>query len=101
MRTICRAHLTSWSAWSMVSLERGGPVVDVVQELRCRICRAPARLAANPYFGTGLSVHRQIQVCTRCQAISFPPRPERDEAVADTAPPVGWRARLGAWLHAH
>jgi len=76
-------------------------VEGAAAELRCRICRAPARLADNPYFGTGLSVHRQIQVCTRCQAISFPPRAEQDAAEAVTAPPRGWRARLGAWLHAH
>jgi len=68
--------------------------------LRCRICRQPARLAPNPYYGTGLSVHRQIQVCTRCSAISFPPPEEPDETEAGAAPPTGWRARLGAWLHA-
>ena len=31
-------------------------VEGAAAELRCRICRAPARLADNPYFGTGLSV---------------------------------------------
>ena len=67
--------------------------------LTCRICRAATRLEPNPYHGRGLSVHPHIQVCTRCSAISFPPRAVCDEVAPCDEPPVGWRARLAAWLH--
>lgn len=70
-------------------------------KLTCRICRADARLAPNPYFGTGLSVHSHIQVCTRCGAISFPPAPERDAAAAPSSGAApGWGARVRSWLGA-
>jgi DNA-directed RNA polymerase subunit RPC12/RpoP len=46
-----------------MSLPRSG--VDV-REVRCPTCNARTRTVPNPFFGTGLSVHRYVVQCVRC-----------------------------------
>lgn len=46
-------------------------------ELQCQNCSSTAMtVSTNPYFGTGLAVHRHIAECDGCGAVSFVPEPE-------------------------
>ena len=67
---------------------------------RCTGCGETARLAPNPYFGTGLSVHRHIVTCARCGTLGFAPRSELEPTTETGSTPVAvgpWR-RLASWL---
>ena len=45
--------------------------------LECEACASTAMtVSPNPYFGTGLAVHRHIAVCDGCGAVAFVPEPE-------------------------
>ena len=45
--------------------------------LECETCASTAMtVSPNPYFGTGLAVHRHIAVCDGCGAVAFVPEPE-------------------------
>lgn len=45
--------------------------------LECQTCTSTAMtVSPNPYFGTGLAVHRHIAVCDSCGAVAFVPEPE-------------------------
>ncbi|WP_285114970.1 hypothetical protein [Leifsonia sp. fls2-241-R2A-40a] len=37
-----------------------------MREASCPQCRSAARLVANPYYGAGLAVHRDLLVCQDC-----------------------------------
>ncbi|KQO81851.1 MULTISPECIES: hypothetical protein [unclassified Frigoribacterium] len=68
----------------------------------CPSCGEDARLAANPYYGTGLSVHPHVVTCTHCGRLGFAPRADSgpaDDAEATPAVRGPWR-RLTAWLGA-
>jgi hypothetical protein len=44
--------------------------------LECEACHSTAMtVSPNPYFGTGLAVHRHIAVCDGCGAVAFVPEP--------------------------
>lgn len=59
---------------------------------RCARCGAPVRVVANPYYGVGLAVHRQLSSCTRCDLVEFMPG-GRDEASVDRVE----ASRPGLW----
>ena len=68
----------------------------------CPSCGKDARLAPNPYYGTGLSVHPHVVTCTHCGRLGFAPRPDSRPADDAETMPVDrgpWR-RLTAWLGA-
>jgi hypothetical protein len=70
------------------------------RSIRCAACGETARLAPNPYFGTGLSVHRHVVTCSHCGALGFAPQsdPEPSTETGPTQVTVGpWR-RLATWL---
>lgn len=33
----------------------------------------------NPYFGTGLAIHRYVALCTGCHHVAFVPEPTPEE----------------------
>ncbi|MHA6669173.1 hypothetical protein ACX3O0_09930 [Homoserinimonas sp. A447] len=49
---------------------------DRTVTLECETCTSTAMtISPNPYFGTGLAVHRHIAVCDSCGAVAFVPEP--------------------------
>jgi hypothetical protein len=49
---------------------------DLATPLACETCTSTAlTISPNPYFGTGLAVHRHIAVCDACGAVAFVPEP--------------------------
>lgn len=49
---------------------------DLTASLECETCTSTAlTISPNPYFGTGLAVHRHIAVCDACGAVAFVPEP--------------------------
>jgi hypothetical protein len=42
-----------------------------MRETTCPQCRGAARLIANPYYGAGLAVHRDLLVCEDCGFSGF------------------------------
>lgn len=44
--------------------------------MECAGCASAMTVSPNPYFGTGLAVHRHIAVCDGCGAVAFVPEPE-------------------------
>jgi len=69
-----------------------------VRDIPCPSCRSRTRTVPNPFFGTGLSVHRYVVQCVRCdwtrlvkdseRGIStlraVAPTPEEEPAPAET-----------------
>ncbi|ERK72132.1 hypothetical protein N136_01524 [Leifsonia aquatica ATCC 14665] len=51
------------------------------------------RVVANPYYGVGLAVHRQLSSCTRCDLVEFMPA-GRD---GDEVPARGEVLRSSRW----
>lgn len=41
--------------------------LEVNDSFRCPSCKGLTRTAANPFFGTGLSVHRYTVQCVECE----------------------------------
>lgn len=46
------------------------------RNMQCETCTSAMTVSPNPYFGTGLAVHRHIAVCDGCGAVAFVPEPE-------------------------
>ena len=44
-------------------------------KMECETCTSAMTVSPNPYFGTGLAVHRHIAVCDGCGAVAFVPEP--------------------------
>lgn len=56
---------------------RANATTDPTGALECETCASTAMtVSPNPYFGTGLAVHRHIAVCDGCGAVAFVPEPE-------------------------
>jgi hypothetical protein len=50
---------------------------DRTSVMACQTCASTAlTISPNPYFGTGLAIHRHIAVCDGCGAVAFVPEPE-------------------------
>lgn len=49
---------------------------NTTSEMECEACASSMTVTPNPYFGTGLAVHRLIAMCDGCGAVSFVPEPE-------------------------
>jgi hypothetical protein len=49
---------------------------NTTQNIDCETCASAMTVSPNPYFGTGLAVHRHIAVCDGCGAVAFVPEPE-------------------------
>lgn len=43
--------------------------------LTCESCSSSMTIGRNPYFGTGLAIHRFIATCNGCHGIAFVPEP--------------------------
>jgi hypothetical protein len=53
------------------------PPAVATSALQCAACASTAMtVSPNPYFGTGLAVHRHIAVCDGCGAVAFVPEAE-------------------------
>ncbi len=63
---------------------------DVTSDIQCANCASTAMtISPNPYFGTGLAVHRLIAECDSCGTVAFVPE----------APPVpSLMEKLTAWV---
>ncbi|MEX1079633.1 MAG: hypothetical protein WED09_11050 [Homoserinimonas sp.] len=49
---------------------------ELTSSVSCDTCTSTAMtISPNPYFGTGLAVHRHIAVCDSCGAVAFVPEP--------------------------
>ena len=47
---------------------------DLTRDIQCENCSSVAMtISPNPYFGTGLAVHRLIAECDACGTVSFVP----------------------------
>jgi hypothetical protein len=47
---------------------------DVTSDIQCDSCTSTAMtISPNPYFGTGLAVHRLIAECDACGTVAFVP----------------------------
>ena len=80
-----------------MAIETGGEALPP-----CALCAAPTRREPNPFFGTALSVHPNVLVCTSCATVGFEPtapRPDPEEARCRTRRP-GLRARVAGWYRA-
>lgn len=44
--------------------------------MECESCHCAMTVSPNPYFGTGLAIHRNIAECESCGAVAFVPEPE-------------------------
>jgi len=68
----------------------------------CTLCSAPTRREPNPFYGTALSVHRHVLVCTACATVGFAPAPDDDTPEEARRRPrrVGLRARVAGWYRA-
>ncbi len=49
---------------------------NTTSDMQCEVCTASMTISPNPYFGTGLAVHRHIAECESCGAVAFVPEPE-------------------------
>ena len=65
----------------------------------CPTCGRTARLAPNPYYGTGLSVNPHVLTCLHCRTSEFVrhPRPARSADDAGRVAPGVWQ-RITSWL---
>ena len=67
----------------------------------CTLCAAPTRREPNPFYGTALSVHRHVLVCTSCSTVGFAPVvADAPEEARRRSHPVGLRARVAGWYRA-
>lgn len=41
----------------------------------CAACGSSMEAKPNPYFGTGLAIHRYVALCTGCHRVAFIPEP--------------------------
>ncbi len=41
----------------------------------CAACGSAMESKPNPYFGTGLAIHRYVALCTGCYHVAFVPEP--------------------------
>jgi hypothetical protein len=57
--------------------------------VRCPLCNSATRLEPNAFYGTGLSVHRQVRMCEQCHWMTV----FGDEDLADNAAPAGTSPR--------
>jgi hypothetical protein len=49
---------------------------DLTSDIQCENCASAAMtISPNPYFGTGLAVHRLIAECDACGTVAFVPEP--------------------------
>lgn len=76
--------------------------MDETRELPlCTLCASPTRREINPFFGTALSVHRHVLVCTSCATVGFEPTPDDAPEEARCRPRrAGLRARVAGWYRA-
>jgi hypothetical protein len=76
--------------------------MDETRELPlCTLCAAPTRREPNPFYGTALSVHRHVLVCTSCATVGFAPVVDDDpEEARVRSHRVGLRARVAGWYRA-
>jgi hypothetical protein len=44
----------------------------------CAACGSAMESKPNPYFGTGLAIHRYVALCTGCYHVAFVPEPEEE-----------------------
>ncbi|MCW4386021.1 hypothetical protein OH146_09580 [Salinibacterium sp. SYSU T00001] len=56
--------------------------------MSCPSCRARTRTVPNPFFGTGLSVHRYVVQCVRCEWTRLVKDSARGVTTLRPAPPV-------------
>jgi len=49
---------------------------NTTSDMQCEACSSSMTISPNPYFGTGLAVHRHIAECETCGAVAFVPEPE-------------------------
>lgn len=49
---------------------------NTASEMECETCASSMTVTPNPYFGTGLAVHRFIAMCDGCDSVTFVPEPE-------------------------
>jgi hypothetical protein len=67
----------------------------------CTLCAAPTRREPNPFYGTALSVHRDVLVCTACGTVGFAPAAaDAPEEARVRSHRVGLRARVAGWYRA-
>lgn len=52
-------------------------------DMDCETCASAMTVSPNPYFGTGLAVHRHIAVCDGCGVVAFVPEPEAVPSMVD------------------
>jgi len=45
----------------------------------CVACGSSMEAKPNPYFGTGLAIHRYVALCTGCHRVAFIPEPVAPE----------------------
>jgi hypothetical protein len=50
----------------------------------CAVCGSTMEAKPNPYFGTGLAIHRYVALCTGCLHVAFVPEPVVAEAPSRT-----------------
>ena len=50
----------------------------------CVACGSSMEAKPNPYFGTGLAIHRYVALCTGCHRVAFIPEPVAPEAPTRT-----------------
>lgn len=56
---------------------------NLVNEIECEACASSMTVTPNPYFGTGLAVHRFIAMCDSCDAVTFVPEPEAEPSMVE------------------
>jgi DNA-directed RNA polymerase subunit RPC12/RpoP len=72
-------------------------------EPRCPKCDYRTRLVPNPYFASGLAVHRYLRACRRCDGIVIvrerprAPAPSPDQAVVPPDASKPSAGRRGIW----
>jgi hypothetical protein len=50
----------------------------------CVACGSTMEAKPNPYFGTGLAIHRYVALCTGCHRVAFIPEPVAPEVPSRT-----------------
>lgn len=63
---------------------QNSPAQNIVSEwsaspaAECAACGSAMESKPNPYFGTGLAIHRYVALCTGCYHVAFVPEPEEE-----------------------